>query len=184
MLTWPVCSARGREDFTGTPNTRLIMPTTVLFICTGNTCRSPMAEALCKKLLADRLGCLPAELGERGFLVQSAGLAAMMDLEASPDAVDAIRDLGADLSEHRSQQLTGDLLASADHILVMTQSHLLTLLPFCPEGRPQPRLLAGEGQDVPDPMGAEPEVYRECALQILGCIQKRLAEFQAPGQSL
>ncbi len=157
------------------------MPTTVLFICTGNTCRSPMAEALCKKLLADRLGCQPAELGERGFVVQSAGLAAMMGLEASPEAVDATRELGADLSGHRSQQLTGELLGHADHVLVMTRAHLQTLMPFCPEGTPQPRLLAGDGQDIPDPMGAEPEVYRECAAWILGCLQERLAEIQPPG---
>src|SRR5438045_4197974 len=46
-----------------------LMPTTIVFVCTGNTCRSPLAEALCKKMLADRLGCPVAELPARGFLV-------------------------------------------------------------------------------------------------------------------
>src|SRR5207253_2534389 len=55
-----------------------LLPCRIVFVCTGNTCRSPLAEALCKKLLAERLGCAPQELPGRGFIVHSAGLAAMM----------------------------------------------------------------------------------------------------------
>src|SRR5206468_8355544 len=69
-----------------------LMPTTIVFICTGNTCRSPLAAALCKKLLADRLGCTVEELPARGFLVLSAGLAAMMGMEASADAALVARE--------------------------------------------------------------------------------------------
>jgi len=155
-----------------------VMATTVLFVCTGNTCRSPMAEALCKKLLADRLGCQPHELPRRGFLVLSAGLAAMMGLEASPEAVVAARDYGADLGSHRSQPVSAELLARADYLFTMTQSHLRALLPFCPEGGPEPRLLAKSGQDVPDPMGAEPQVYRDCAQQIFGYLQDCLPDIK------
>jgi protein-tyrosine phosphatase len=157
-----------------------LMLTLVLFVCTGNTCRSPMAEALCKKLLADRHACKPEELGQRGFLVYSAGLAAMMGMEASPEAVTVVRDLGGDLSGHHSQPLTADLLAQADHLFTMTQSHLRTLLAFCPEGATQPRLLASDGSDIADPIGGEPEVYRECAGQILRCLQDALPSIQPP----
>ena len=57
-----------------------------VFVCTGNTCRSPLAEGLCKKLLAERLGCPAEELPQRGFLVISAGIAAMMGGEAAAEA--------------------------------------------------------------------------------------------------
>ena len=155
-----------------------LMPTTVLFVCTGNTCRSPLAEVFCKKLLAERVGCRPEELPERGFLVLSAGLGAMMGLEASPEAVVVAGDYGADLSGHRSQPLTAELLARADYLFTMTQGHLRALLPFCLECGPEPRLLATTGQDVPDPIGAQPEVYRECAQLIYHYLQDCLPDIQ------
>ena len=83
----------------------------ILFVCTGNTCRSPLAMALCRVLLARRLGCSIAELPSRGFQVQSAGLAATIGELASAEAVEVVRDMGGDLAEHRSQPLTVDLLA-------------------------------------------------------------------------
>src|SRR6516165_10637865 len=96
----------------------------ILFVCTGNTCRSPLAQALCARLLADRLGCEPADLPARGFFVQSAGLAAMIGAEATPEAAAIAREHGADLSGHKSQPLTLDLLAQTDLLFAMTEAHL------------------------------------------------------------
>jgi protein-tyrosine phosphatase len=150
----------------------------IVFVCTGNTCRSPLAEALCKKLLADHLACAPEELPARGFVVQSAGLFALPGQEASPEAVNVARDFGADLAGHRSQLLTNELLLQADHVLAMTASHLHALAGYEPAMLQPPRLLSCEGEDVTDPIGAEPEVYRECARQILYHLQHRLPEFR------
>lgn len=148
----------------------------ILFVCTGNTCRSPMAEALCAKLLADRLGCTPGELQQHGFCVQSAGVAAMMGNEASPDAVTVVADIGADLASHRSQMITLEMLAWADHILVMTKGHWHALRNVPVTGLPEPQLLSPQGEDVADPIGGPLTDYRACAAQMLACLQQRLPE--------
>ena len=132
----------------------------ILFICTGNTCRSPMAAGLCARLLADRLGCAPGELNQHGFLVQSAGLSAMMGGLATPDAVRVAADLGADLSRHRSVRLDLDMLAWSDHVFAMTASHEYALKSVPVDDLPVPRLLSSRDVDVADPIGGELADYR------------------------
>jgi L-threonylcarbamoyladenylate synthase len=156
-----------------------LLPCRVLFVCTGNTCRSPMAEALLRRLLADRLECRPEELRSRGFLVQSAGLAATMGAAASPDAVAVVRDCGADLSGHQSRRLTLEQLMLADHVFAMTESHRWALAGADVPELPEVQLLSPDGDDVPDPIGADPQVYRACAEAILGHLQRRLPEIVA-----
>jgi protein-tyrosine phosphatase len=155
-----------------------LAPCRILFVCTGNTCRSPLAQALCTKLLADHLSCLPLELPQRGFIVQSAGLAAMMGESAADEARIVAQECGADLSAHRSQPLTIELLTQADFLFAMTRSHLFVLESL--ETGPPPRLLSLEGDDIPDPIGSPPEVYRACARRILGQLEKLLPELVQP----
>src|SRR5690606_38607488 len=88
-----------------------------LFVCTGNTCRSPMAEALFRKMLADRLECREDELMDHGFVVISAGLAAYKGAPAAPESLEILRREGIDLSAHESQPVTEELLFHCDHIL-------------------------------------------------------------------
>jgi L-threonylcarbamoyladenylate synthase len=153
-----------------------LMPCRVLFVCTGNTCRSPMAEGLMRKLLADRLGCRPEELRSRGFVVQSAGIAAMMGSEASPDAVAVVREFGADLAGHQSRRLSLEQLILADRVFTMTESHQWALEGVDVPELPPIRLLSPDGEDVSDPIGADPAVYRACAEEILAHLHKRLPE--------
>jgi protein-tyrosine phosphatase len=135
----------------------------ILFVCSGYTCRSPLAEALGKRLLADRLGCAPAELEARGFVVRSAGVAAAPGDAASATAVVVAEEFGADLSAHRSRFLTPDLLAAATDVIAMTRGHALALELRFPGIGPAPALLCGTEPDLDDPIGGEIEVYRECA---------------------
>jgi protein-tyrosine phosphatase len=148
----------------------------VIFVCTGNTCRSPLAEALFKKRLADRLGCAVDELPERGCQVLSAGLAAGPGAPAADEAVDVARSYGGELADHRSRPLTTELAAQADYLIAMTHGHLQALKGHFPRLGCRPRLLCPAGDDVADPIGGDRPVYEECARQIWDCLEPLAAE--------
>jgi len=137
-----------------------------LFVCTGNTCRSPMAEALFRHMLAERLQCPADELMDYGYLVVSAGLAASIGAPASPEGIELLKDQGIDLREHESQPLTEQLLVQADHIYTMTRHHREAILAERPDLHDRVRLLNSSGSDVSDPIGGGPEVYRACLAEI------------------
>ena len=147
----------------------------VVFVCTGNTCRSPLAEAICKELLAEHLHCASTELTERGFQVISAGLAANMGDVAATEAVLAARELSADLSGHRSMPLTRELAAMADCLVAMTQGHLLTIACYYPDALERSVLLRADGADVADPIGCDMEVYQHCAMDIAEQVERLIS---------
>ncbi len=150
----------------------------ILFVCTGNTCRSPLAEALCGKLLAERFGCSVRDIRARGYVVGSAGLSAYSGGGAADDAAVVAAEFGADLSAHRSRYLTEDMLARADFVFGMTRSHVLTLARANIPGMPQPRLLSSDGEDIPDPIGSDLETYRQCAQTIWKSLQELAPQFE------
>jgi protein-tyrosine phosphatase len=137
----------------------------ILFVCTGNTCRSPLAEGLAKKLLADRLECDVDDLPQRGFWVVSAGVSASNGNSAASESIEAAAELGSDLSRHESRTVNPQLLAAADDVIAMTRSHAQTLKARYPGIGPIPILLCGN-EDLDDPIGAGLGVYRDCALKI------------------
>ena len=146
----------------------------VLFVCTGNTCRSPMAEALFRRLAAERLGCRPEEIERHGVVVASAGISAWAGTRASPGAVDVMAEMGGDLGGHESQPLTEDLVRQADVILTMTAAHRAAILAQFPEAGGRVTMLSPDRQDVLDPIGGSLDIYRRCARQIHGHLAARL----------
>ena len=146
----------------------------VLFVCTGNTCRSPMAEAIFRALAAERLGCHPGEIEEHGVVVASAGLSAWGGGEASPHAVEVAAELGGDLSAHESQPLTEALVRQADIILTMTAGHQAALLAQFPEAGGRVAMLSPDRRDVIDPIGGTLETYRSCGRQIAAHLAERM----------
>jgi protein-tyrosine phosphatase len=123
----------------------------VLFVCSGNICRSPFAEAVARSM---------------GFEVESAGVAAIEGNEPTEDAVAVARELGYDLTSHRARALTEEMLGRADVVVGMTARHLGVL--------GEDARLLGEA-DLDDPYGRGPEAYRQVYAQIETDVRKLLA---------
>ncbi|GMU57054.1 MAG: protein-tyrosine-phosphatase [Candidatus Xenobia bacterium] len=137
----------------------------VLFVCSGNTCRSPMAAALAASL-------------EPALKASSAGVSAVPDQSASEGALESMRARGLDLGAHRSRRLDSRLVEEADLILVMTRAHRRAIEKLFPSAMKRLALLteyarrgaealgSPDGEDVPDPFGRPQSVYDACAEEL------------------
>jgi len=137
-----------------------------LFVCTGNTCRSPMAEGLFRKMATEKLQCMEDELADRGYVVASAGLAAAPACPPSPEAVKVLDRRGIDLRGHESQALTDRLLEQADFVFTLTRRHRDMIVRERPELADRVKLLSADGTDVSDPIGGGIEEYEKCEREI------------------
>ena len=133
-----------------------------MFVCTGNTCRSPLAEALFRKLAEDAAPGGADALAAAGVRILSAGLAAGRGGPASPESVALAEDAGADLSRHRSRPLTPELLDEADRVFTMTAAHRAAILRHRPDAADRVTLLDPDGADIPDPLGGGFDEYEAC----------------------
>lgn len=136
---------------------------TILFVCTGNFCRSPMAEAIFKDLLSQ-------DEKQESYQVRSAGTWTHDGLSASPLALQAMRELGLDIGTHRSHHLTSQDIEEASLILVMTQDHKQALAVEFPQASGKLYLLsemADKSYDIEDPSGSDSLIlHRTCAQEI------------------
>lgn len=137
-----------------------------LVVCTGNTCRSPMAEALLARKIAERLGCSVNELEQHGISVRSAGIAAMPGGLPSHQSVEVMNRMGIRIDDHASQPITDQLARHADLILTMTSGHRKAIVAQWPELEPRTFLFSTDHSDINDPIGQSSEVYAECARQL------------------
>src|ERR1041384_4652210 len=136
---------------------------TVLFVCTGNICRSPMAEGLFRYVVR----------GRNDYRVLSAGVGAVDGQPASEYAIRALRQIGIDISTHRSRHLTADVVAQADYIFGMTHSHVDAIILLYPQAAEKTFLLREFDEtldayenDISDPIGGSYDVYCNCRDQI------------------
>lgn len=138
----------------------------ILFICTGNTCRSPMAEGIFKKMLQEN--------GRTNIDCQSAGLSTTDGLSVTENAVAACKEIDVDISAHRSRRLTLQDAKGFDLLAVMTQTHASMLRAA---GIPQGKIYV-LGNQISDPYGGNLEEYRTCCRKIAAALEKLLKLLQ------
>ena len=149
-----------------------MMSRKIAFVCTGNTCRSPMAEGIAKVILAKKYNCSVEQLQQKGIEVISAGAMAYDGDCATEEAEQSARKFGADISGHRSTKLTPELLKLCDLVFCMTHSHLAMAEAMAQGSPPVITLLDNAG--IPDPIGGSAEVYDETAAAIESAILKHI----------
>jgi protein-tyrosine phosphatase len=154
---------------------RKLMRWNLLFVCSGNTCRSPMASAMARRMIAEQIGVDESDLEKAGIQVRSAGTSAANGEPATSDAVAVMRQQGIDIRPHRSQMLSSELINMSDQIICMTDSHAEAVRAIMPAAASKVELLDPEG-GIADPFGAGMDVYQACASRMRDLLAAKLKE--------
>jgi len=158
------------------------MINTVLFVCTGNTCRSPMAEGIFKKMLKKRT------VDDNKCNIISAGISALPEMSPTYEAISAASEQGVDISQYKTLQLQEDLVKKADLILVMSHIHkdyilrkfpfaqnkVLLLKKYARKGELKNTQSRGENYEIVDPIGKPINIYRDVAMELRTNLEKIL----------
>jgi protein-tyrosine phosphatase len=146
-----------------------------LFVCTGNTCRSPMAQGFFRKYLAEKLECEVDYLDKTGYKVSSAGIIDMVSSPASVEAIVACAAKGTDIKAHRSRALSQELIEENDFIFAMSRMHRERVTALSQEAASKCFLMA-QDKDIPDPIGQGQQVFNRCADLIEKAVKNRISE--------
>jgi protein-tyrosine-phosphatase len=146
-----------------------------LFVCSGNTCRSPMAAAIANAEIATRLAIPFNSLDTVNVRAMSAGVSARVGAPLSEEAAEVLRSLSVPVQPHAARNLTPELAAKAELIFCMTKAHRQAVIEMLPEVEGKTYCLSSE-VDVDDPIGKGMAAYVDCARQIQRLVQLRVNE--------
>lgn len=143
----------------------------ILFVCTGNTCRSALAEGLARALLG----------AEAGMTFASAGLYALDGAPATSHALAAAAEAGVELGAHQARSVSAEMIEGADLVYAMTRSQVERLARLGPEAAGRVALLDPSGEDIPDPYGADLDTYRRVRDRVIAAIEARREGWRGTG---
>jgi len=147
----------------------------IVFVCTGNTCRSPMAQVLAANYLSKKMSCNIDELPAFGYKIDSFGVSAYDGCRASEEACKVLRKKGLSLDRHSSRLLRRQDIQEADLIFVMSRHHRDAVLALDNQAADRVFLLDPDGE-ISDPIGFGETQYQACATQIEQAIEKRFKD--------
>ncbi len=149
----------------------------VLFVCSGNTCRSPLAEVLARKLVAQRLEIGTGDVLAHGLCFLSAGTGTLDGMPASGGSLEAAQESDMSLEEHRSASLSRERIDEADRIYCLSPSHVADVIAIGDaEASAKTSLLHTDDEGISDPFGGPIEVYRETRNEIETHLRRRMDE--------